>query len=143
MKVAELSGALLDYWVARADESWKWAHMLFPTMTLDPTFKAVELFTYQSGQQECLLLPNNPMRQDAQIFAPSTDWAHGGLLIERGEISVYASVDWKSERQHSLLHWVGVCERIFTRRGYIGPTPLVAAMRAFVAGKFGEEVPDV
>lgn len=129
MKVCDLSGALLDYWVLRA-EGW-----------VDDRLHDMQLT--RNGEY-CIAgaAPNHAVGGHCWR-SPSTDWAIGGTLIERGEISVYASVDWKSERQHSLLHWVGVCERIFTRRGYIGPTPLVAAMRAFVAGKFGEEVPDV
>lgn len=164
MKVEELSGALLDYWVARADESWKWAHTLYPTMTLDPTFKAVELFTYQSGQQECLLLPNNPMRQDAHIFAPSTDWAHGGPLIERDQIFLTPPSDEHSNggpnhgwRRYD--HWratVSACTRTLPPKNEAqvamnirgvgrgsGETALIAAMRAKVASHYGDEVPDV
>lgn len=129
MKVCDLSGALLDYWVLRA-EGWVDDRLQDMQLTRNGEYCIAGAAPKHAVSGHCWR-------------SPSTDWAVAGPLIEREEISVYASVDWKSERQHSLLHWVGVCERIFTRRGYIGPTPLVAAMRAFVASKFGEEVPDV
>ncbi len=46
IKVGELTGALLDYYVAMAGEEWKTAHQHYPTMTLDPTFSGVELRDY-------------------------------------------------------------------------------------------------
>lgn len=42
----------------------------------------------------------------------------------------------------TLLHWTAVVETMQTsRRGWIGPTLLVAAMRAYVASKYGDSVP--
>jgi hypothetical protein len=135
MKVRELQGAPLDYWVARADESWKWAHNLFPTMTLDPTFARVELYTYDNGGQECLLIPRNPMRQDTQVFAPSTEWEHGGPLLHNYRIGfgLYAV----EGREYFAV--IGTNDAIGSAEG---PTHLTAACRAIVASKFGEEVPD-
>lgn len=49
-KVSELTGAELDYWVAKAGEEWKNAHRLYPTMTLDPTFKGVRIIEYGGGR---------------------------------------------------------------------------------------------
>jgi len=137
MKISELTGAQLDYWVARADESWKWAHRLFATMTLDPTFASVELCTYSNGMQECVLLPNNPMRQEPQVFTPSTEWAHGGLIIERWKINITT----KSNPDMGGNDWIASFSGRHANRGY-GPTPLVAAMRAKVASRYGDEVPD-
>jgi hypothetical protein len=41
--------------------------------------------------------------------------------------------------------WFAICDGIFDHgresQGE-GPTPLIAAMRAFVASKYGDEVPD-
>lgn len=136
-RVADLVGAQLDWAVAMAGEEWKTAHKYFPTMTLDPTFGGVTIgeIGYLDNRHVCVLLPNNPMRQDRQEFSPSTNWEHGGPIIEREEINIVApsldSVEWErlwSADQH---------ER---QEIYYGPTPLIAAMRAFCASKLGDEV---
>jgi len=61
----------------------------------------------------------------------STDWAQGGPIIEREGISVWVfdDVTWKAETP-----FVGVdCV-------YEGETPLIAAMRCYVASKSGDEI---
>ena len=74
-----------------------------------------------------------PMRGQERFnkrFEPSTSWLHGGPLIERESISIgkadgpdwWAFKDWKVED------------------GMPGLTPLIAAMRCYVARKMGDEV---
>lgn len=136
MKVAELEGALLDLWVARAGEVWTWAHELFPTMTLDPTFVSAGLFP-EDGRDHCFLVPNNPMRQGYVEFSPSTSWEIAGPIIEREFICLNGddgAPDVPASWDASIFDDGEVCQT--------GPTPLIAAMRAFVAWKFGDEVPD-
>jgi hypothetical protein len=60
----------------------------------------------------------------------SSDWAHAGPIIEREMIDVcaYRSA-WRAAR------YVGTVPTY----GY-GPTPLVAAMRCYVASKLGDTV---
>jgi hypothetical protein len=93
MKVQDLSGAELDYWVA----------------------KATGMLRSMSGKREFRL----------GEFSPSTEWQHGGPIIERKKISL----DYYSDSGR----W---CEN----NSFFAETPLTAAMRAFVASKFGEEV---
>ena len=64
-------------------------------------------------------------------WSPSTNWAQGGPIIEREGISIWVfdDVTWKAETP-----FVGV-ECV-----YEAPTPLIAAMRCFVAGKLGDTV---
>lgn len=58
----------------------------------------------------------------------STDWACGGPLIEREDISIYRMTsDWSAVYNPS-----GATQD--------GPTPLIAAMRCFVTSRLGEEV---
>ena len=66
------------------------------------------------------------------VFEPSTNWAQGGPIIEREGISVWAfdDVTWKAENPFAS----GV-DQVFE-----GPTPLIAAMRCYVASKLGDEV---
>ena len=64
----------------------------------------------------------------------STDWAQGGPIIDREGISLIRQTPdrWVSEYSNG-------CDRFDHARSH-GPTPLVAAMRCFVASKLGDEV---
>ncbi len=64
----------------------------------------------------------------------STDWAQGGPIIERERISV---VDSRAEPGE----WAAT---VPTYSLEYGPTPLIAAMRCYVASKLGGmvEIPD-
>lgn len=76
----------------------------------------------------------------SNLGSPSTDWDVGGPIIDREEISVVRGVSdscWVAGTQY--FHQGG-----FTGRGYgEGSTAIIAAMRALVASKFGDEVPEV
>lgn len=107
MKVSELEGALLDYWVGRAAE--------LPISML-------------GGM--CI------WQQNMKPFNPSINWAQGGVIIDRERIEFGRQADdmWGA--------WIG--DLAFDEPGNptaTGPTHLIAAMRAYVASKFGEEVP--
>lgn len=85
----------------------------------------------------------------AQAFNPSTNWAHGGPILEREGISV-----WRSLFPEIGLWCAAPCEYTTTTSDEFdqrvddddmqspihGPTPLIAAMRCYVASKLGEEV---
>ena len=64
----------------------------------------------------------------------STDWAQGGPIIERERIHIRPDVSTQNFRAFVIRSPEGQQCR------YIGATPLVAAMRCFVAMKLGEEV---
>ena len=65
-------------------------------------------------------------------FSPSTNWAQGGPIIEKEKMDFKwvginlcrASIEWLDERHVEAF----------------GPTPLVAAMRCFVASKLDDDV---
>ena len=60
------------------------------------------------------------------LYTPSIDWAQGGPIIEREGIAIGKSWEgWKAFTETS---------------GGEGPTPLIAAMRCYVASKLGDEV---
>jgi hypothetical protein len=63
----------------------------------------------------------------------STDWAQGGPIIEREGITVGATDDPDTP-------WTGWHRNDERKTWACGPTPLIAAMRCFVASKLGEEV---
>lgn len=62
----------------------------------------------------------------------STDWAHGGPIIEREGIQLRCG----------LGGWVALpYDSAFSEEAYQeGDTPLIAAMRCYVASKLGDEV---
>ena len=74
---------------------------------------------------------------------PSTDWAQGGPIIEREGIDLYCNVP--TNPAHKDPSWRGSWRARYSRCGYgtdisHGPTPLIAAMRCYVASKLGDEV---
>ncbi len=72
-------------------------------------------------------------------FKPSTDWAQGGPIIERESIGFTQGNevcdDWVAS-----YSWVKPRMDIDDSVEGIGPTPLIAAMRCYVASKLGDEV---
>jgi hypothetical protein len=64
----------------------------------------------------------------------STDWAQAGSIIERENIGLVCQQIGSTQR----------CAYRHTENGevfyYYGPTPLIAAMRCYVALKLGDEV---
>ena len=75
--------------------------------------------------------------QVVDAYLPSTDWAQGGPIIERESISLAC----RPKDARGL--WCAVLgpNRFLSPdfEGY-GPTPLIAAMRCYVASKLGDEV---
>jgi len=72
-------------------------------------------------EDECLYM----VKEDG--FVPSTNWAQAGPIIERERICL---IDQGGDYWQALWGW----------KEAFGPTPLVAAMRCYVASKLGDEV---
>lgn len=126
MKTAELTGAHLDYWVAKAEG--------FQVLSTKPGGRS-GLLVWDGG---ALLSVANEAG-----YRPSTDWAQGGPIIERESISVGKRVDMPAGPRQ----WDAFIDSTFSPQGrsphaWWGSTPLIAAMRAYVASKFGDEVSD-
>lgn len=72
---------------------------------------------------------------DDPWFAPSTNWAQGGKIIERERLCITP----RDGYWDCLVH-----DRLFEDDGSdyyaTGETPLIAAMRCYVASKLGNEV---
>lgn len=66
---------------------------------------------------------------------PHSDWAQGGPIIEREFIQIGAWRNdapehrWQADQHNDDGDWI-----------LFGPTPLIAAMRCFVASKLGDEI---
>lgn len=70
-----------------------------------------------------------------QLPKYSADWAHGGPIIERELLAPDPELD------HNCKCFRWCCRNWNGDGGYLyGPTPLVAAMRCYVASKLGDEV---
>lgn len=119
MKVAELAGALLDYWVATAA-----GYRVYDDVNSNGVM-------WVSDAKDSLGYLG-PYR-GGLCWRPSEDWAHGGPIIELERIELTPLGECWTGRL--WLHEEGV-------RSAIGRTPLVAAMRCFVTSKYGDDVPD-
>ena len=117
MKTAELKGNALDWAVAKA--------------------KGITVYPSKQGKK---WLSKRWMTADYGEFNhrhgtpwwnPSTDWAQGGPIIERERIELVAVE--LGEEWIARDYWKEFDEQS-------GPTPLVAAMRCYVASKLGDEV---
>lgn len=86
-------------------------------------------------------------------YEPSTSWKDGGPIIEREGVGVYreckanisagfvwsyvAGVIWEAIIG---VYYVGAHEGSQQGVRIVGPTPLIAAMRCYVASKLGDEI---
>ena len=106
MKTAELSGAALDWAVAKC------ADLPYP-----------HVYDEQGGIVE---------------VSPSTDWAQGGPIIEREGINFWTSNSWQDERGNFTS--IKTAKHPTSTQHHNGETPLIAAMRCYVASVLGDEV---
>lgn len=76
-------------------------------------------------------------RTHTEVFSYQLNWAQGGPIIDRERIGVYPSQRgeyaglWAARPDHT---------KQFNFLHIYGPTPLIAAMRCYVASKLGNEV---
>ena len=94
-----------------------------------------------------------------ESYNPNTNWSQGGPIIERENITtIRANSDyvdgknvpsWFAETNKWVGHGISTsvegeyfdpCFMIDEAGGKYGPTPLIAAMRCYVASKLGDEV---
>jgi hypothetical protein len=129
VKTSELEGVQLDYWTARADG--REAKIMQPGERLGRMRAAMT-------EPTCVVLAPDytghwkPFR---------VDWDSAGPIIERERIAV---MPLRSDVWGASVFGDAYVFSIDEGESDVdatGPTPLVAAMRAYVASKFGEEVP--
>ena len=116
-KVSELEGVLLDAAVAKAEGK------------LPPEGLMVNPSAMRDGTAQLHLQDEFGKHHR---FSPSTDWAQGGPIIERERMQIYFEDCWTA-----MMDFYPDGEDYPAGDG---PTPLIAAMRAFVSSKFGETV---
>lgn len=144
IKTSDLTGAALDWAVAKAGQ---------------PIYSDKSLIVSVQGGHDGI-----------DPFTPSRNWDQGGPFIERENITLIRAdddyeVDAKGFTTNKRIPtWFAECSRwtghtpacsyegeymeptfmVGAEDGYYGPTPLIAAMRCYVASKLGEtvDVPD-
>lgn len=112
IKTADLTGAALDWAVAKCEGRT-------PTLNMNSHGRVWHGWWLVTGG-EYERMPNY-----------STNWAQGGPIIDREKIGPTWSVLWQQ--------WVVPHPRS-AALGLLGPTPLIAAMRCYVASKLGDSV---
>jgi len=121
MKTSDLTGAALDWAVAKCE---KWFA--------------------EKGTPH-----NEALALEYFKFSPSTDWAQGGPIIEREGICIRpprltlatngSTVSAKADGWFAT-NYTEFEGQALPRISRFGPTPLIAAMRCYVASKLGDEV---
>ena len=118
MKTSELTGLALDWGVCKAGGG-----------------KAST-----DHQTLCMWLDGHSL---GGLFNYSTDWAQGGPIIEREGIDLWCNTPASIAEKHEgwATSWRACYHRcgVGTEPSY-GPTPLIAAMRCYVASRLGDEV---
>ena len=123
MKTSELTGAALDWAVAQSQSFVEQGPYGMPRLV-------------DGGVQlhYCGVYLGSP-------YAPSTDWAEGGPIIEREGINLTRFNEGEVDPEE-----VGTWDACYDREtfggegSFNGPTPLIAAMRCYVASKLGDDV---
>lgn len=78
--------------------------------------------------------PYNSWGQTGKVPLYSTDWAQGGPIIERESINTRYDPDCNKAQAWEASDDIDFFEAVY------GPTPLIAAMRCYVASKLGDDV---
>lgn len=120
VKTCELEGAALDWVVA-----------LCEGVAMRKEEVALEVQAMLKGRLE--------------DFHPSTDWSQAGPIIEREllEVSPHFQSSSQTNDWKGAWHWVVYVlgpNNLDESHEQHGPTPLIAAMRCYVALKLGQEV---
>lgn len=121
LKTSELTGLALDYAVALASGA--------------TAFQSDDIRWFFTLHGDTYALSSG---WGSMSYHPSTNWAQGGLLIEQEGISLrYLPITddpfrWVATEKPSMKHP--------KPQGVYGPTPLIAAMRCFVASNLGDTV---
>ena len=66
----------------------------------------------------------------------STDWSQGGPIIDREKINLIYRPDINCMTGEVSPRWIASV----VTHGAEGPTPLIAAMRCYVASKLGDDI---
>lgn len=123
-KTSELTGVALDWAVALCE-----------------CYTDLRVNSYRL-RPEPIMTPPRKENAPAHLFELtfSTDWAQGGPIIEREKIDL----TWDVTLRHKDGGWTAIGQDPTDLDAPLcqedGPTPLVAAMRCYVASRLGDEI---
>jgi hypothetical protein len=118
IKTSELTGAALDWAVAKCE-----GHNVFN----------------KHAPVQVMYTPKG--KRSWYIYTPSTNWAQGGPIIERmklNRLTTNALGGYTASVKVTLTNTDDDAYMVWTHGS--GPTPLIAAMRCYVASKLGDTV---
>lgn len=122
IKTSELTGAALDWVVAKCDSR---------KIGFNPGGGLEVRGRTEDGDEL-------PEQWDLWMpWHPSTDWSQGGPIIEREGVSMRFSAADARGAWYAVL---GANRFLSPDFEGSGPTPLIASMRCYVASKLGDEV---
>jgi hypothetical protein len=124
MKTSELTGHALNWAVAQAEGDKVYRPRLGRPSDWDK-----EAYLKDGSDDRWVVRVQNPRVAHFVdwTYNPSGSWWEGGPIIEREKITIeWTGEDWMAYIRHD--------EEFFS------PTPLVAAMRCYVASKLGDDV---
>lgn len=116
VKIQELVGFELDWAVAKCEGWDDWSNDL-------------EAFTSKNDVSDWKALAN---------WRPSTNWSQGGPIIEQQEIGIKRNTPCSKGREWEASPSI-TAKGAGGQFGY-GPTPLISAMRCYVASKVGTHI---
>ena len=124
VKTADLIGPALDWAVGTA---------------LKLPVEICQIFQYGRPNGQHYISIGETDKDGAEVdFEPSKEWSQGGPIIEWESIKVGVIDDDKP------VIWAAQLSDPWSKRtsvySYTGPTPLIAAMRCFIASRLGDEV---
>ena len=118
VKVSELEGAALDWAVAKCE--------------------GFRCHIFHGDLVQIMVEPNS---RSSYYFNPSENWSEGGPIIEREKITLsYRDRLMPTGNQGCVAYYLS---ELFEDNGgfhSIGSTPLIAAMRCYVASKLSDEI---
>jgi hypothetical protein len=124
MKANELTGAAIN-WAVGVAEGMQWE-------SDDPEVGLYHRRDYQYRNDRLVLKDLGYDTMDdwgLTLYSPSTDWSQGGPIIEREGMTLSCGLNtsYAMKSVGYLVH-------------EYGDTPLIAAMRCYVASKMGDEI---
>jgi hypothetical protein len=119
IKTSELTGAALNWAVAKCED-------------FNDGCAIIRLWNNRVAK----IIPGDYETSEVYTsYSPSTDWSQGGPIIDLEEILVGPSPFLSGDCAAGIGSDWDTCNHIQT-----GPTPLIAAMRCYVASKLGDEI---
>lgn len=130
VKVSALIGPALNWAVAKAlDLPVVMLHDLMWKVAAENNYKGDLAWHFEARKNEPWITTGHGI-EGSSLPEYGADWAQGGPIIERETIGLF--FDRACGNQWRANH--------ITAPYQLGPTPLIAAMRCYVASKLGDEV---